>query len=407
MRAGIALDSGEYEGRSSSRKAIEAAWDGQGAGGEEEDDDEEDAEEEGEEFEHSDEGEEEEDDDDDDDDDAMELGGGYGMDGEDEQIDDSEDDDDDEGEEEDDEEEEDEEEEDEDGEEEDEEEVEEGGGGDELEAELAAFREEEAEANRLAAAKSQNAVKGAAVRRQHRVWERALQTRIVLQRTLNASAKLPSPSFAAALKEEDEDVAPAMATFAGAARGALGALLELQAALIDGNPAIAETAVEIDGSAAGRGAGGADSTGAGSSAKAGPGRYCPPPHTLHFEPSIIAFTWHPVTWRALPAWPYGKKRKISTASSAVAGMGLMGAPAPKVWSAVESVFARFSAYRDVSCDRWHRKAQVSVGKMSAGGAGGKSGAGAGAAAQMSAFNQSVSAQVSSVGPKTLNPNPKP
>jgi hypothetical protein len=31
------------------------------------------------------------------------------------------------------------------------------------------------------------------------------------------------------VKEEDEDVAPAMATFAGAARGALGALLQLQA----------------------------------------------------------------------------------------------------------------------------------------------------------------------------------
>jgi len=67
------LDSGEYEGRSSSRKAIEAAWDGQGAAGaedeeEDEDDDEEGDEEEdeeeegaqGEEFEHSDEGEEEE-----------------------------------------------------------------------------------------------------------------------------------------------------------------------------------------------------------------------------------------------------------------------------------------------------------------------------------------------------------
>ena len=88
-----------------------------------------------------------------------------------------------------------------------------------LEAELAAFREEEAEANRLAAARSQNAVKGAAVRRQNDAWERSLQARILLQRGVNAAAKLPTPAYMDALKASDEGVAPAAATAAGA-RGA-------------------------------------------------------------------------------------------------------------------------------------------------------------------------------------------
>ena len=47
---------------------------------------------------------------------------------------------------------------------------------------------------------------------------------------------------------------------------------------------------------------------------------------------------------------------------------------------------RDAAFRDVSIDRWHRKAQVQVGKMSGGGGGG---------GEMRAFNQSVSSQVAS------------
>ena len=208
-----------------------------------------------------------------------------------------------------------------------------GGDGGDLAAELAAFRREEAEANRLAAAKSQNAVKGAAVRRQNEMWEKALQTRIVLQRGLNASAKMPTPTYWRALAKADGEVKPAMATCAAAARGALDALCSLQAALIDGNPAIAEAAGDV-------GVGG------------------------------------------------GKKRKASSAMAAVSKFGLLASPASEVWENVDSVYQRFAAFRDVSIDRWHRKAQVQVGKMSAGG-------GAGGGGEMRAFNQSVSAQVAS------------
>ena len=217
-----------------------------------------------------------------------------------------------------------------------------------LAAELAAFRREEAEANRLAAAKSQNAVKGAAVRRQNEMWEKALQTRIVLQRALNASAKMPTPPYAVALCSADANVTRAMATCAAAARGALDALCSLQAALIDGNPAIAEAAAAGSNPAAG-------GEGEGATTPAGG----------------------------------GKKRKASSAMAAVSKFGLLAAPAPEVWKSVDSVYERYAAFRDVSIDRWHRKAQVQVGKMSGGGGGG------GGGGEMRAFNQSVSSQVAS------------
>ena len=66
-----------------------------------------------------------------------------------------------------------------------------------LEAELAAMRAEEAEANRLLKTKSQNAAKGAAVRTQNACWERSLRTRIVLQKGLTLAAKMPAPECAA------------------------------------------------------------------------------------------------------------------------------------------------------------------------------------------------------------------
>jgi protein AATF/BFR2 len=323
MRGGLSLDElgAEYHGKRTSRKAMEEAWAGAedpDAEEDSEDDDEEEDEDDSmegldaddlarmereaaEDDDGSDEDDEDIDDEDSDEDDDDDSGADVDVDDDDDESQEASDDDDDDGD-----------------------------GGD-LAAELAAFRREEAEANRLAAAKSQNAVKGAAVRRQNEMWEKALQTRIVLQRGLNASAKMPTPTYWRALAKADGEVKPAMATCAAAARGALDALCSLQAALIDGNPAIAE--------AAGEGVGG------------------------------------------------GKKRKASSAMAAVSKFGLLASPASEVWENIDSVYQRFAAFRDVSIDRWHRKAQVQVGKMSAGGSVG--------GGEMRAFNQSVSAQVAS------------
>ena len=325
MRGGLSLDElgAEYHGKRTSRKAMEEAWAGAedpDAEEDSEDDDEEEDEDDSmegldaddlarmereaaEDDDGSDEDDEDIDDEDSDEDDDDDSGADVDVDDDDDESQEASDDDDDDGD-----------------------------GGD-LAAELAAFRREEAEANRLAAAKSQNAVKGAAVRRQNEMWEKALQTRIVLQRGLNASAKMPTPTYWRALAKADGDVKPAMATCAAAARGALDALCSLQAALIDGNPAIAEAAGDVVGG--------------------------------------------------------GKKRKASSAMAAVSKFGLLASPASEVWENVDSVYQRFAAFRDVSIDRWHRKAQVQVGKMSAGGSVG------GGGGEMRAFNQSVSAQVAS------------
>jgi protein AATF/BFR2 len=321
MRGGLSLDElgAEYHGKRTSRKAMEEAW----AGAEDPDAAEEDSEDDEEDEDDSMEGldaddlarmereaaedddgsdEDDEDIDDKDEDDDDDSGADVDVDDDDDESQEASDDDDDDDDD----------------------------GGD-LAAELAAFRREEAEANRLAAAKSQNAVKGAAVRRQNEMWEKALQTRIVLQRGLNASAKMPTPTYWRALAKADGEVEPAMATCAAAARGALDALCSLQAALIDGNPAIVEAAGDVGGG--------------------------------------------------------GKKRKASSAMAAVSKFGLLASPASEVWKNVDSVYQRFAAFRDVSIDRWHRKAQVQVGKMSAGGSVG--------GGEMRAFNQSVSAQVAS------------
>jgi protein AATF/BFR2 len=323
MRGGLSLDElgAEYHGKRTSRKAMEEAWAGAedpDAEEDSEDDDEEEDEDDSmegldaddlarmereaaEDDDGSDEDDEDIDDEDSDEDDDDDSGADVDVDDDDDESQEASDDDDDDGD-----------------------------GGD-LAAELAAFRREEAEANRLAAAKSQNAVKGAAVRRQNEMWEKALQTRIVLQRGLNASAKMPTPTYWRALAKADGEVKPAMATCAAAARGALDALCSLQAALIDGNPAIVEAAGDVGGG--------------------------------------------------------GKKRKASSAMAAVSKFGLLASPASEVWKNVDSVYQRFAAFRDVSIDRWHRKAQVQVGKMSAGGSVG--------GGEMRAFNQSVSAQVAS------------
>ena len=337
MRAGIALDDEEYVGRSSSRRAMERAWAGEdeddddeeedGVDEEEDDDDEDLVNDESDDEDEDDDHDEEEDEDEDDSDgnDAATFGDGYGIDGEDEQMDDESDDEDEDDDEDD---------------EDDEDDVHVDAVSDpDLEAELAAFREEEAEANRLAAARSQNAVKGAAVRRQNDAWERSLKARILLQRGVNAAAKLPTPAYMDALKASDEGVAPAAATAAGAARGALSALLRLQAALMDGNPAVAESAS---------------------------------------EDAVVT--------------DGDKKRKARSATAEVSRMHLMASPASEVWRAVDSMYGRYASFRDRSCDRWHRKAQVSVGKMAGGGGPGGRGGGGG---EMRAFNQSLSAQVQS------------
>ena len=214
-----------------------------------------------------------------------------------------------------------------------------------MEAELAAMRAEEAEANRLMRTKSQNAAKGAAVRTQNACWERSLRTRIVLQKGLTLAAKMPTPAYHRAMLSADAAVAPALAAAAASARGALGALLRLQAALMDANPAVGE----------------ALASGTSDSAK-------------------VRET-------------FGEKREKKSSDgrfyAAAATLDLAAKPAAAAWRAADASFEALVPFRDQSCDRWHRKAQVTSGKMG----GALSGARGVAPSALRAFDQALSAQV--------------
>ena len=214
-----------------------------------------------------------------------------------------------------------------------------------MEAELAAMRAEEAEANRLMRTKSQNAAKGAAVRTQNACWERSLRARIVLQKGLTLAAKMPTPAYHRAMLSADAAVAPALAAAAASARGALGALLRLQAALMDANPAVGE----------------ALASGTSDSAK-------------------VRET-------------FGEKREKKSSDgrfyAAAATLDLAAKPAAAAWRAADASFEALVPFRDQSCDRWHRKAQVTSGKMG----GALSGARGVAPSALRAFDQALSAQV--------------
>ena len=338
MRASIAQDDAEYVGKSSSRRAMERAW-----AGDDDDDEEED---------ESDESDDESD------------GGGDDESDDDEESDGEEDDDDDDGDDDDD-----------DGDDDDDEPSDarlaasardsEEKGDDvaalgarasesdpesdpaasdsedaSLRAELASFRAEEAEAVRLARAKSKNVAKGVAVRRQNDAWARALRTRIVLQKSVAVVAKFPTPRYHAAMRSEDDDVAPAMEEAARAAKAALAVLGTLQAALLDANPAVDEARAEEE---------------------EDPDRDSSDPRT--------------------------KKRRRESATAAFARRNVRaGSSADDVWAALDATYARFAAFRDRSCDRWHRKANVQTGKASSSGGGGDA---------RGAFDRALSEQVAS------------
>ena len=346
MRAGIAIDDGEYVGKSSSRRAMEGAWAG------DEDDDASDEDDDPSALEDASEGVSE--------DEAMDVRSDDALSDEEEENDDGtrkeegseeEHDSDDESES------------DHDDDDDDDDDADDPYGGDKktsasafetsaLEAELAAMRAEEAEANRLVRTKSQNAAKGAAVRTQNACWERSLRTRIVLQKGLNLAAKMPTPAYHRAMRAADAAVAPALAAAAASARGALGALLRLQAALMDANPAVGE----------------ALASGTSDSAK-------------------VRETFGESAQHETRDDEKREKRRNGRFYAAAATLDLAAKPASAAWRAADASFGALVPFRDQSCDRWHRKAQITSGKM-----GGAFARGASPSA-LRAFDQALSAQV--------------
>jgi protein AATF/BFR2 len=320
MRAGIAIDDGEYVGKSSSRAAMEGAWAGEEDERDESDESDDASDDHAMVTDSDDKSDSDETNDDDDDGESEEASEEENPEEDDASDSESQSESDSDG----------------------EGALHETSAANALEAELAAMRAEEAEANRLLKTKSQNVAKGAAVRTQNACWERSLRTRIVLQKGLTLAAKMPAPEYAKAMRDADAEVAPALAVAAASARGALDALLRLQAALMDGNPAIGEALREGENDG---------NDGAGNA----------------------------------------KKRKTRGFYAEAATLDLLSKPAAAVWRAADAAFQSYAPFRDQSCDRWHRKAQVTSGKTgSVGSNPGGRGENLGA---LRAFDQSLSQQV--------------
>jgi hypothetical protein len=74
------------------------------------------------------------------------------------------------------------------------------------------------------------------VRHQRALWERSLELRILLQRPLAASNRLPQPAVRAAALAQDGALAEQYSQLLQASADTLGQLLELQAALLANNP---------------------------------------------------------------------------------------------------------------------------------------------------------------------------
>lgn len=119
---------------------------------------------------------------------------------------------------------------------------------DQLERELQSIQESEATA---AAHLKERAVrerqKALAVKAQKTVWNKALETRILLQKSLQGANKLPEPESQAALIAADEGLEGAYASLATQAAETLGSVLSLLESITAQNPAVAEAG---DGAAA-------------------------------------------------------------------------------------------------------------------------------------------------------------
>ncbi len=154
---------------------------------------------------------------------------------------------------------------------------------------------------------------------QKAVWQRGLEARILLQRTLAGGNRLPQGEMQAAAAASCADMAAAFGGLAADASALLQDLLQLLGALAGQNPAVAEAAA-----AAGAGAqAAAAAEGSGGGHKRARGE------------------------------ADGSDEQQQDAGQAPAAEAL--------WGQVEAAYAAFAAFRDASIDRWHRKTTLTAG----------------------------------------------
>ncbi|KAL4452760.1 hypothetical protein ABPG75_008422 [Micractinium tetrahymenae] len=150
--------------------------------------------------------------------------------------------------------------------------------------------------------------KALAVQAQKAVWQRGLESRILLQRALVGANRLPQGEMAAVTAGSAPDMAAAFAGLAADAAALAGELLQLLGALAEQNPAVGEA-----------------------SAAAG------------VQP------------------PSAAAAAAASGQHAAEQQGGQPPASDALWPQIEASYAGFAAFRDASIDRWHRKTMLTTG----------------------------------------------
>ncbi|KAI8545458.1 hypothetical protein RHMOL_Rhmol07G0041700 [Rhododendron molle] len=168
----------------------------------------------------------------------------------------------------------------------------------ELERELTDIRHQEQDLLRnLKHQKDEDLLKGQAVKNQKALWDKTLELRFLIQKAFSSANRLPKEPIKSSFCDSDNKVNEAYSDLIDSSKKTLDSLVELQEALLEKNPSIAQA---TDGNS-------------------------------------------------------GQPPKHSEASRSSNGEG------DQEWSRISEMHSRVAAFRNKSIDKWQRKTQVTTG----------------------------------------------
>lgn len=112
----------------------------------------------------------------------------------------------------------------------------------ELEKEYMDLRHQEQDiVKNLKRHKDEDILKGQAVKNQRALWDKTLEFRFLLQKAFSSSNRLPQEPVRSSFCESDEGVSAAYSDLITSSKKTLDSLLELQEALLEKNPSVAQS----------------------------------------------------------------------------------------------------------------------------------------------------------------------
>ncbi|KAF3963038.1 hypothetical protein CMV_012528 [Castanea mollissima] len=151
--------------------------------------------------------------------------------------------------------------------------------------------------NDLKRHKDEDLLKGQAVKNQKALWDKALELRLLVQKAFSSANRLPQEPVRSSFCNSDEGVNTAYLDLITSSKNTLDSLLELQEALLEKNPSVAESSD-------------------------------------------------------------GKSERSSKHSEASKNSNVEG---DEDWSRVSQLHLRIASFRDKSIDKWQRKTEVATG----------------------------------------------